>query len=190
MDALRFLSSRNIDINSLFMNNEPTTTQVNYNGAMSALGNTSEKQVRTWWDICTLEQYIKEKIISRSLRWEDTPKDGLDDSGSIQEWFGFFSGVGYKLQELILQRKKRKTANLKLRISDLQQQLDPIKDSQQIIDFNTSVKNRLEKVDRDTQKKKVKKNHRDLEDFKTNVIYAWQQTFPENKNLVEKPLLT
>lgn len=48
-------------------------------------------------------------------------------------------------------------ANLKLRISDLQQRLDPIKDTQEIIDFNTRVKKRLEKVDRDTQKKKIKK---------------------------------
>lgn len=55
MAALRFLSNRNIDVDSLFFNSEPTTAQVNFNGAMTALGNALEKQVKTWWDICTLE---------------------------------------------------------------------------------------------------------------------------------------
>lgn len=175
MDVLRYLSNRHIDVDALFTSYEPTTTQTNYNGAMSALGHVLEKQVRTWWDICSLEQYIKEKVIIRSLRWDVTPQDGLDDQGSMQEWLDFFNGVGFKLQQLVLQRKKRKMANLESRINDLQQQLDPIKDSQQIIEFNARIQKKLEKVDRETQKKKLKKYHRDLEDFKKNSIYSWQQ---------------
>lgn len=187
MDALGWLNSRHIDVDALFTNHGPAATHVNYNGAMSALGYTLEKQVRTWWDICTLEQYIKEKVIIRSLRWDIALQDSLDDQGSLQEWVYFFNGVSFKLQELIIQRKKRKMANIKLGNNDLQQ-LDPIKDTQQIIDFNNRVKKSLEKVDRDTQNKKLKKYHRDLDDFKANLMYSWQQPSPVNKNITEKPI--
>lgn len=97
MDALQFLSSRNIDINNVFTINEQTTAQANFKGAINALGNVLEKQVRTWWDICTLEQYMKENIIFRSLRWEVVPQDGLDDPESTKEWLVFFNGMGLKL---------------------------------------------------------------------------------------------
>ena len=187
MDALKFLSNRNLDMNTLFTASGPTASQVNYNGAMSALGNTLERQVRTWWDICTLEQYVKDKITIRSLRWEITPQDGLDDPSSIREWFDFFNGVAFKLQDLILLRKKRKMNMLENKINELQAQLDPIKDTQPIIDFNIRTNKRLEKVDKETQKKKIKKYHRDMNDYNTNNLYAWQSTLPEKLNLIIKP---
>lgn len=52
----------------------------------------------------------------RSLRWEVAPQDGLDDLDSMGEWLGFFNGVGLKLQELILQRKKKKMTKLETKI--------------------------------------------------------------------------
>lgn len=125
MDALMFLNNTTINLNNLFSVDGQTTTQVNCNVVITALGNVLEKQVRTWWDIFTLEHYIKEKMIIRSLRWEVAPQDGLDDTESMQEWLDFFIGVGFKFQELILQRKKKKMINLETRINNLQLQLDP-----------------------------------------------------------------
>lgn len=65
---------------------------------------------------------------------------------------------------------------LESRNTNLQQQLDPIMESQQVIDFNNRIKKRLEKINRDIQKKKLKKFHRDLGDFKSDSIFVWQQT--------------
>lgn len=139
-----------------------------------ALGNALEKQVRTRWDICTIEHYLKEQIIVRSLRWAVAPDDGLEDLESMIEWLRFFNGVGLKLQELVLHRKKKKMNKLEAKINQLQTQLDLIKDSQQITDLNNRIKKRLEKVDMDTHKKKTKTFYRDLNDFKTKTIYSWQ----------------
>lgn len=65
-------------------------------------------------------------------------------------------------------------------------QLDPIKDSQQVTDFNIRIKKKLEKVDKDTQKKKTKKFHRDLGDFQSTSVYLWQQVkghLPNDRNV-------
>lgn len=57
------------------------------------------------------------------------------------------------------------------RIRQLQLQLDPIKESQQYLDFRNRITKKLEKVDKETQKKKVKKFYRDLKDFNSNSIF-------------------
>lgn len=106
MDVIRFLSNRQIDIINLLSVEEQINPEENYNGMITALGNALEKQVRTWWDICTIEHYLKEQIIVRSLRWEVAPQNGLDDPESMAEWLRLFNGVVLRLQELILQRKE------------------------------------------------------------------------------------
>ena len=171
---------------NIFSYNEQSTAQVNYNVTMSALGNALEKQVRTWWDICTFEQYNKDHIIVRSLRWDVVPQDGLDDAASMSEWYEFFNNVGFKLQDLVLARKRKKMALLEAKINELKTKLDAIKDSQQIVDFNNRIKKKLEKIDKDTQKKKAKKYHRDMEDFQSNNVYLWQQDKTRNIGTVNE----
>lgn len=46
--------------------------------------------MRTGWDIATLEQYGKNKMTPRRLRWDLGPNDGLIDQDLEKEWYGFF----------------------------------------------------------------------------------------------------
>lgn len=46
-----------------------------------------EKQIQIWWDINTLELYIKERITPRRLRWNIPANDGLIDKDLDEEWF-------------------------------------------------------------------------------------------------------
>lgn len=83
---------------------------------------------------------------------------------------------------------------LEKKINELSSKLQIIKDTQQWTDFNNSINKKLDKIDKDTQKKKVKKFHRDMNDFKTDNIYSWQsKTIPSltalpNTNLPSTPL--
>lgn len=124
----------------------------------------------------------------RSLRWEVNPQDELDDTESTTEWLDFFNGVGIKLQQLVLKRKRKKMALLEKKISDLQGKLDPIKGTQQLINFDNEIKRKLEKIDRETQKKKLKKFRRDTNDFKRNSIYLWQNA--DNTSTFHQPLIS
>lgn len=77
-----------------------------------------------------------------------------------------------------------------MRICLLQSKLQPIKESSQFKDFNVNMRKNLEKVDRDTQRKKVKKYNRDSNDFKSNNMYLWQNANAaineKNENIREK----
>lgn len=90
------------------------------------------------------------------------------------EWLEFFNKVGRELQDLVLTRKQRKLGRINEQINIIRSKLEPMNESNQIKEFNNNMKRKLEKVDRDTQKKKVRKYNRDAADFKNNKIYAWQ----------------
>ena len=175
MDAIDFLSNRQISADSIFSSSqEMTDCEEDYPSILKALDNLLEKQVKAWWDVFTFEHYNKEGLIFRSLRWEVTPQDGLTDVKYMDEWLNFFNKVGKELQVLVLKRKQIKLSLINEKIKIIQKQLEPIKESEMIKEFNNSMKKKLEKVDRDTQKRKVKKYNRDSEDFKNSKIYAWQ----------------
>lgn len=60
MEAVKSLVIRHIDLNSLFTCDQANSDEDDHKGTLLALRNALEKQVQTWWDICTMEQYIKE----------------------------------------------------------------------------------------------------------------------------------
>lgn len=72
------------------------------------------------------------------------------------------------------------------KIADLQTKLDPIKDKPQALNFNADIKRKLEKIDRDAEKKKIKKYHRDMCNFRKNSIYLWQLNASDTKEVDEK----
>ncbi|XP_073465174.1 NACHT, LRR and PYD domains-containing protein 3-like [Aquarana catesbeiana] len=126
-----------------------------YTGTFKNLENLLEKQIKTWWDVFTFEHYLRENLIFRSLRWEVAPQDGLNEQVFIDEWYEFFNRVGRELQTLVLKRKQIKLSKIKEKITVLQSKLEPIIDSNQMKEFNTNMQKKLEKIDRETQKKKL-----------------------------------
>lgn len=69
-----------------------------------------EKKVSLWWDVNTFDQYIKENIAPRRLRWEIPPNDGLDDKESMEEWFEFFNNKSVEGVKFRLKRKQKKNS--------------------------------------------------------------------------------
>lgn len=94
------------------------------------------------------------------------PQDGLTDPAFMNEWLTFFNKVGMELQDLVLTRKQFKLAKINEQINDIKRKLEPIKDTNSISEFNNNMRKKLEKLDREVQKKKVKKYIRDSADFK------------------------
>lgn len=175
MEVFNFLTNRQINPDNIFSaNQEMAEIDEDVSGMLRSLESLLEKQIKTWWDVFTFTHYQKEKLIFRSLRWDVPPQDGLEDQCFMIEWLEFFNRVGRELQDLVLTRKQVKLGKLNEQISGIRKKLEPISESSQMKEFNTNMKKKLEKVDRDTQKKKVRKYNRDAADFKNNKIYAWQ----------------
>ena len=65
---------------------------------------------------------------------------------------------------------------LEKKISEIKEKLVPIKGTTLAINFNNEIKKKLERVDKETQKKKIKKYRRDYNDFNIGEVYLWQST--------------
>lgn len=175
MDLFNYLSDRQMNPEHVFSNNvEMTVDEEDFSVTLRSLENLLEKQIKVWWDVFTFKHYQKENLIFRSLRWDVPPQDGLNDPVFMEEWLAFFNKAGRELQDLVLKRKQIKLGRINENIRQLQEKLEPIKESNQMKDFNINIKKKLDKVDREMQKKKVKKFTRDSNDFRTNKIYTWQ----------------
>lgn len=56
-----------------------------------------EKNIKTWWDIVSFEQYLSALIVPRQLRWYIPPNDDLLDNECNKEWSDFFTSNGLEL---------------------------------------------------------------------------------------------
>lgn len=177
MEAINFLSKRQINPDSVFSSStELGDCDEDTTSLLKNLDHLLEKLLKTWWDVFTFKHYLKEKLIFKSLRWEVPPQDALTDPSFMKEWLDFFNKAGLELQDLVLTRKEFKFTKINEQIKDIERKLEPIKGTNSILEFNNNMKKKLEKLDREVQKKKVKKYIRDSTDFKNNKIYAWQNS--------------
>ena len=60
MDIFGYMSNRNIDVGGIF-SQEQVNTKQDMESLLKQLKHALEKQLRVWWDIATLETYVKEK---------------------------------------------------------------------------------------------------------------------------------
>lgn len=173
MEIFTFLDQRQVNLEEIF-NAQPKTDNHNIESLMRKLGHNMEKQVNLWWDIHTFEQYLKENIVPRRLRWELPPNDGLNDKESIQEWFEFFNNKSLEGLKFLLKRKQKKLRLINQQIIDLKTELEPHKESTDFKKFSTQLSSDLGAKDIEVQQRKIKKYHRDLGDYRTDQVFKWQ----------------
>lgn len=107
MGIFSFVNNRIINTEELF-SITPKSTNTDIEQGFKQLKNALDKQVRAWWDVLTLEEYVKDGITPRRLRWDIAPNDGLQVEELDHEWYKFFNGSERKLLELIMTRRKKK----------------------------------------------------------------------------------
>lgn len=89
MEVFAFMEGRELNIHELFT--VPDIGNSDTHSSFRELGHLMDKKINLWWDIITIEQYLKEEIISRKFRWHIPINDGLTEDEDIKEWYEFFS---------------------------------------------------------------------------------------------------
>ena len=122
------MENRTIDLKEVF-----TTKTISQTGDLDTnfrkFGHLMEKKVSAWWDLTTHEQYIKEGIVPRRLRWDIPINDGLMDNDSSEEWYKFFNEKGLEAFQFLIKRKQRKIANMNKLIAECKTSLESHKDT-------------------------------------------------------------
>lgn len=138
-----------------------------------------EKKINSWWDIVTHEQYIKDKLLPRRLRWDVPISDGLVDKESTDEWFQFFNDKGLELLHLLIKRKQCKVRTLDKKIGELKAIVEISKELPEFETLAKQLQRDMERKDDETAARKRRKYQRDLKDYEDDLVFKWQSKLEE-----------
>ena len=165
MEIFQYMENRTIDLKDVFTT-KPTVESGDLDTNFRRFGHLMEKKMSVWWDLTTHDQYIKENIVPRRLRWDLPIMDGLTDKDSIEEWYLFFNTKGMEVQQFLLKRKQRKMANINKQISECKTLLEGYKDSPSFVTLTNQLNKVLEQKDMEIKQRKKRKYLRDTHDYK------------------------
>lgn len=136
------------------------------------LKNLMVTEIHLEWDIAFLDQYQKKKLVPRGLRWDIHPQQS---DTAIQTWSHYFNEVGLNLLSFLTGRKRAKLFPIDSEINKLRDQLLPHKSTSEYISLSSNLQVLLEKEGKKQRSKKQKKYARDINDYKTAMVFSWQK---------------
>lgn len=130
---------------------------------------------RIWWNVKSLEEYMRAGIIPRGLRiqifpaWEvDPPFKKIWETGLAQ---------GSKLLiNLLIEHDRELLKQTKQKILALESKMPDYDQQTQVTPFQKRLKETLEKFEREIMEGKKKKYTRDKNDYEGGQAYRWKHT--------------
>ncbi|XP_077134125.1 uncharacterized protein LOC143788365 [Ranitomeya variabilis] len=129
--------------------------------------------IRLWWNIRSLEEYIRLNIVPRGLRIPIYP--AWEPSSTFQATWeqGLLKCSGIIIN-MLLEHDRELLLNTKIRIKDLEGQLLKFDDVKQVQPFRARLKENLDKYEKDIVSKKKSKFTRDRSDFESARAFQWR----------------
>lgn len=90
------------------------------------------------------------------MRWNIAPNDRLTDKDLEDEWISFFNLTERKLLEMLIARKEKKIQLIEANINGIKSKLGSLIASGEYKDELKQLQDFVDKLDKDTQKKKRK----------------------------------
>lgn len=135
------------------------------------LFNVNRAAIRIWWNIRSLEEYLRMEYVPRGLRvnifpaWEATSEfQGIWEKGLSQ--------CSRLLMNLLINHDKELLGTTRQRIKDLEAQI--IQQGATIGDFQEKYSTDLEKYEKEIVTGKKRKFSRDKQDFEQKTMYRWR----------------
>lgn len=150
MDVFEYRTSRSLNTDGVFINTNPDSEM---SGMFIRLKNLMVSEIHLQWDKAFLEQYIKEGMVPRGLRWDIHPQQ---DEPDLESWFKYFNETGLKLLQFLVDRKSVKLSLIDSEIKDLRDKLTPHKGTAEYISLSTNLKSILEREEKEQRDKKQK----------------------------------
>lgn len=169
MDIFDYRASHRVNTEGVFV---ASGSDTEIGGLFLRLKNVMTTELHLRWDLAFLQQYIIEKMVPRSLRWEVQPQQGETD---LESWFNYFNDTGISFLNLLISKKNNKLLGLDREIKELKDKLSAHKNTMEYNTLSSNLQSHLEKEDRDQKHKKQRKYSRDVGDYRANAVFGWQK---------------
>lgn len=154
-----------------------TSSDTELGGLFLRLKNIMSSELHLQWDVAFLEQYVSERMVPRSLRWDVHPPQGEPE---VDSWYKYFNEAGVNLLGILITKKCNKLSMLDNEIKELKDKLLTHKNSPEYTALSSNLQKHLEKEDKEQRSKKQKKYSRDVGDYKTSNVFGWQKLYIAN----------
>lgn len=142
--------SRSLNTDGVFVSTDPDSEM---SGMFVRLKNLMISEIHLQWDKAFLEQYIKERMVPRGLRWDIHPQQ---DESDLESWFKYFNETGLKLLQFLVDRKSVKLSLIDSKIKELRDKLTPYKSTAEYTLLSTNLRSTLEREEKDQRNKNKK----------------------------------
>lgn len=133
-----------------------------------------ERDLKLHWQIVSLSDNWREKIIPRGLRINKFPSSPNNDAEFRKKWEGILNKCSLDLILLLIEEAKKERASLSERLQELRATLSHVT-SEQKLPYEEKLKEDLDKLENTIKQMKIKKMKRDEEDYSRDEIYLWEK---------------
>lgn len=130
---------------------------------------------KLWWNIRSLEEYLKVSIIPRGLRIQIFPAWEVDPNFK-KLWETGLTQCSRILINLLLEHDRDLVDKTKIQITNLELKLSKFDPGTQIDPFQKRLKESLDKFEKDIIEGKKKKFSRDKGDYEKQSAYRWRHS--------------
>lgn len=167
-------NSRTADI---FSGTIPTgnTVDDNFSCCTNELLGAHKLLTRLWWNVKSLEEYLKLSIVPRGLRVQIFPAWEVETEFK-QLWEAGLTQCSKILINLLVEHDRKLIVQTKLKIQGLEADLSKFDHNTQVEPFLKKLKESLDKYKKEILEGKKKKQIRDKNDYEKQAAFKWQHS--------------
>lgn len=135
------------------------------------------KEIRSFWDVSSLTEYISLEQIPRGLRIKTFLTSGLFDDNLKKEWTDTVSACSLKLMDIIISLQKKELDLLQAEMSIIQKDLSTLQNHNGFSELDGRLNIKLDKMEKNVIENKKCKMTRDRIDYESYNIYIWRKLF-------------
>lgn len=133
----------------------------------------STKELKTWWDLKTLQKYVDNNMIPRGLRlYKSSTTDYPEPFQS--EWEDILNRASFDLMRLIIKYEVAKISKLNNEIDTIKQNLATFQHEESYVENMNRIDDLIEKMECAIIETKKIKYQRDTKDYEDNLVYNWR----------------
>ncbi|XP_044130662.1 coagulation factor XIII B chain-like, partial [Bufo gargarizans] len=167
---------------------EKTLTQSKYapsfKAAFKDLTKIYKEQISSWWEIQSIENYLKNKIGPRGLRITLTPAARCRSASLISKWEDEATKSSLRFMHLLHKEEKANLVKLESNLKDQIEQTQKFGGEAEFASKELQLKNTIDKFPFHLKERKHRQFNRDLQDFRDNRVYF---TLDRNNLQIKRP---
>ncbi|XP_041424742.1 uncharacterized protein LOC121395395 [Xenopus laevis] len=133
----------------------------------------SIKELKLWWEISTLQNYLKVGRVPRGLRIKKFPAFEIQDKGLMDDWYGVLTDCSLKLMKILIDKYQQEQERLGQEITQIETIMNVYKGNSDFEKFIKKMKIDIDTLENKIMEMKQRKFLRDKSDYDQNRVFSW-----------------